>query len=207
MLGPVIKGALPSEDPDPRSDNRLLVTREGKSGHLCIKCARGFCLECGSCPCCKGEISEFEVPVSAEKTRFSKSSDELRDPKSTGRKRAAELYPLIPDAPCEWRGQKNCGGGRFPIVGCLNGIQTNRHHGPDKDTTNNSSGNLHRICAKCHQRWHWLNDYLPPHKPEKATPAEIAQSEMNWATPGYAKSIAGGTKLDKTGDKEGSLDD
>ncbi len=87
-----------------------------------------------------------------------KDSDELKDPKSTGRKRAAELYPLTPGLVCEWAGLKKAGGGPAPIIGCTGRPATHRHHGPDKDTTNNSPGNVHRICTHCHNTWHGAND-------------------------------------------------
>lgn len=73
----------------------------------------------------------------------------MKDVKSTGRKRAALLYPLDKNHPCEWRGKKNCGGGLKPIVGCLDGFQRHRHHGPVKNPVHNEQGNVHRVCATC----------------------------------------------------------
>lgn len=110
-----------------------------------------------------------------------KSDDEVRDPKSTGRKRAAVLFPLKPESACEWEGLTNCGGGQFPIIGCYEGKQEHRHHGPDKDTLNNSAGNVHRICDDCHNLWHSQNDpsYDPKidskklHAPREATNQEL----------------------------------
>ncbi len=96
--------------------------------------------------------------------RSLKSDDDVRDPKSTGRKRAAVLFPLVPESDCEWKGLANCGGGKYPIVGCLEGKQEHRHHGPDKNTLNNSAGNVHRICDNCHNIWHSQND--PDYDPE-----------------------------------------
>jgi hypothetical protein len=112
----------------------------------------------------------------------------LKDEKSTGRKRAAQLYPIEKDAPCEWRGKKNCGGGKRPIVGCLNGFQVDRHHGPVKKTTRNEEGNVHRICKDCHNHWHELNDLVYdeqaynslPHDPVAASDIEIAQEFLKW---------------------------
>lgn len=101
----------------------------------------------------------------------------LRDPQSTGRKRAATLYPLAREEACEWRDKANCGGGLFPIVGCVSGLQQARHHGPDKSVVNNEEGNVHRICHRCHARWHAANnaDYewtvttVNPHRPVAMT--------------------------------------
>jgi hypothetical protein len=116
-----------------------------------------------------------------------KDDSALRDQQSTGRKRAAKAYPLDPEADCEWRMRKNCGGGQFPIVGCMKGKQQARHHGPDKNTLNNERGNVHRICHQCHNRWHTLNDpdYVwgaihPLHEPYEATIADIGMNEVFW---------------------------
>lgn len=116
-----------------------------------------------------------------------KSDNALRDQQSTGRKRAAEMYPLDRDAPCEWQNHKNCGGGKHPIVGCIDGKQQARHHGPDKNTLNNDYGNVHRICHQCHNRWHARNDdgyvwgsVYDPHSPTVASKEEILLDELNW---------------------------
>lgn len=77
---------------------------------------------------------------------------------SAGRKRAAVEYKIDSEEYCEWRGLANCGGGKHPIIGCLTGLQKHRHHGPIKNTSRNEEGNVHRICAKCHNRWHTAND-------------------------------------------------
>lgn len=87
-----------------------------------------------------------------------KDISEYKDPISTGRKRAAEMYPITSGMACEWAGLKNSGGGVVPIVGCIGRAATDRHHGPDKNTMNNAEGNVHRICAFCHNAWHGVND-------------------------------------------------
>lgn len=155
----------------------------------CIDCGRGLCVECVIC-----EIDPCHIaPVASSKTlqgvgRPLKNPDEMLDPKSTGRKRAAKLYPIFEEEPCEWRKQKNCGGGLYPIVGCLSGMQRHRHHGPIKDPRHNEPGNVSRICETCHNRWHARNDpeydaakfATLPHKPELATEEELAANEMWW---------------------------
>lgn len=127
-----------------------------------------------------------EDPDPDEFTTY-KDDSALRDQQSTGRKRAAKLFPLDPEAPCEWKLKKNAGGGNLPIIGCLNGKQQARHHGPDKNTLNNERGNVHRICHVCHNRWHTLNDpgyvWEGPHEfhaPIEATLEEIALNEVFW---------------------------
>lgn len=177
----------------------------------CIYCGRGFYQECISpnddgSPC--GQVTDVEVFTALEedtskKTEglvWQKDDSTIEDPKSTGRKRAAKLYPLDRDKPCEWRGLKFAGGNK-PIVGCANGFQRQRHHGPDKDTLNNSQGNVHRICDECHARWHTVNDEgyifaeaadMAPHDPETlATTEELAQNEVYWRVT-RAKAPGGG---------------
>ena len=125
-----------------------------------------------------------------------KNISEYKDPISTGRKRAAEMYPINPGMACEWANLKNAGGGVVPIVGCIGRAATDRHHGPDKNTMNNAEGNVHRICSFCHNAWHGANDpfygerpapdkpFIPiageihAHDPHtKATTAEILEAE------------------------------
>lgn len=116
-----------------------------------------------------------------------KSDATLRDQQSTGRKRAAVMYPLDRDADCEWKLQAKCGGGDSPIYGCLDGKQEARHHGPDKNTLNNDAGNVHRICHRCHNRWHSRNDdgyvwgnIYHDHSPTVAKPEDIMIDEIHW---------------------------
>lgn len=133
-------------------------------------------------------MAEGHEPVANKKK--GKTFAELTDPHSTGRKRAAVLYPLDKESACEWQGKKNCGGGRVPITGCTHGKQVARHHGPVKDTTRNQIGNVHRICTRCHNHWHELNDLIYdereygmlPHDPVEATPEELVEDEMKWIT-------------------------
>ena len=142
--------------------------------------------------------------------RMLKEGENMRDVESTGRKRAAQAAPINPLMPCEWQGLKSAGGGVFPIIGCRDSTQVDRHHGPDKGTLNNAVGtNLHRICKRCHNRWHTLNDpmypskrpakgasFLPlsgdviPHDPlTKATLKEQFDNEVFWATPKASRAV------------------
>lgn len=134
---------------------------------------------------------------------------EITDIKSTGRKRAQMLYPIWDPMVCEWAGLARAGGGIHPIVGCQgNQIRPtkegpeagHRHHGPNKNTIDNSASNVHRICTTCHNRWHALNNDTyagerPPadqpwypegewkrHDPDTlATEEEIEESDEFWA--------------------------
>lgn len=96
----------------------------------------------------------------------------LSDPRSTGRKRAAKMYPIEPGMVCEWARKKDCGGGVLPILGCMGNPASDLHHGPDKNTLNNAKKsrnignleNMHLICSDCHNLWHALNDpFYPPY--------------------------------------------
>jgi hypothetical protein len=144
----------------------------------CLSCARGFYFECGHEP--PPEIPQV-LTEAPKKERFANRNVSV----SAGRKRAAELYPLDQTKPCEWAGLANVGGGKHPILGCQpgQGLQKHRHHGPDKDTTNNEPGNVHRICHRCHNYWHAKNDrdYEPlPHAPHAAAPVDA----VNWLAAG-----------------------
>lgn len=124
-------------------------------------------------------------------TRFrsNKRDASLKDQQSTGRKRAAKLYPLYRESPCEWQGKSNCGGGNFPILGCISGLQEARHHGPDKSVSNNETGNVHRICHACHNRWHntnnshydWNSTTTNEHHPKDMTPEQREQAAVVYA--------------------------
>lgn len=182
----------------------------------CVACRQGFKWECayhGNCDTAtRNNAGSSDSSSAAEDTEDStggfeaedlfasedstaayivngQDDSKLKDQQSTGRKRAAKMYPLAEGAPCEWQGKKNCGGGENPIIGCINGTQQARHHGPDKNTLNNEKGNVHRICHLCHNRWHARNDegYVwgstyNSHSPTAATKEEQANNEIDWIT-------------------------
>lgn len=171
-----------------------------KGPKVCTECGGGFhelCEEggCGNCHSNKTtevkprdeDYLEDSRPPGNRSTRNSrkgrsgvKTDRNLKDQQSTGRKRAAVLFPLVEGAPCEWRGKTNCGGGEHPITGCMFGIQMARHHGPDKNTLHNEVGNVHRICATCHNRWHTLNDpeYQPDGVHKSHEPIEASEDDF-----------------------------
>lgn len=114
------------------------------------------------------DSEQDELEDQPKRHRRTKPDAALKDQQSTGRKRAARLYPLDRTKECEWRGKVRQGGGDHPITGCFDGMQFARHHGPDKNTLNNDPGNVHRICHGCHNRWHSKNDpNYDPNKPLK----------------------------------------
>lgn len=166
----------------------------------CVSCGGGFHWECNENPCCCSQDSKIEELEDDDDdnrrgrkrrrgTTTYKRDSNLKDQQSTGRKRAAVLFPLDETAPCEWQGLSFAGGGRFPIVGCSSGTQQARHHGPDKNTLNNEEGNVHRICHRCHNRWHTKNDdgYIwgdpgQPHDPvTKASLDQLVENEVYWS--------------------------
>lgn len=160
----------------------------------CASCGRGFHWECEEgCESCHLE-EERRVKELRSTPRGGwgvgqpiKDPDDIRDRHSTGRKRAAIQFPIIKHRACEWQGQKNCGGG-IPIVGCIDGKQRDAHHGPIKDTLENTPGNVHRICKPCHNRWHTVNDKeyneekwaKTKHEPQPAEEIELLANEAYW---------------------------
>lgn len=141
----------------------------------CLTCLAEVHFEClkpedldGDLVCCCEE--SVVVVTGAQRGGPTKSPEEMADPKSTGRKRAALLKPIEPGMLCEWKLLARAGGGVIPIVGCGGNPAKNIHHGPDKDTTNNNDENLHRVCAECHNRWHALNDPFYGSRPPAGTP-------------------------------------
>lgn len=135
---------------------------------VCLDCAQGFHFDCllgeeGKC-CCgdrgssSGSENEGLSTGLRDGLKWAKSDTQIRDRKSTGRKRAAKLYPIDSDNGCEWRTLLFAGGGLYPIIGCTDGNMKHRHHGPILATTANVEGNVHRICDACHRVWHVCND-------------------------------------------------
>lgn len=153
---------------------------------ICLPCGREFHDECnngtvfGVC-CCEPNNTDMDNKETTASKPDAKSDNRRRDEVSVsaGRKRAARDYDIDPTVPCDWRGRLNCGGGFKPVPGCIAGFQTDRHHGPDKNTTNNSSENIHLICKPCHNLWHRRND---PLYGENKCPDGIQSHEPKWAT-------------------------
>lgn len=115
--------------------------------------------------CCADRLKAIEpiepigdITNTPNRTGPVKEAHDITDVQSTGRKRAALMYPLEEGMICEWAKLKSAGGGVVPIIGCLGNPATDRHHGPDKNTLNNTPENVHRICSPCHNLWHARND-------------------------------------------------
>jgi hypothetical protein len=183
---------------------------------VCLPCRRGFHIECDNLlvltdlndsnsiehmECCCPEPTEKaalaeDTPVEFDEVkRHGNSKDEIGT--SAGRKRAAVTYKINEKLPCEWRLQKNCGGGKHPIIGCIAGLQKHIHHGPVKRTDRNERTNIHLICTNCHNRFHTLCDpdydeeanELLPHEPVFATLEECFEDDVKWKSGGYRKAL------------------
>lgn len=125
--------------------------------------------------CCCAHNPEPEARGFGLVGRPVKDPADIDDITSTGRKRAAMLYPILTDMECSWAWLKHAGGGVEPIVGCagnrIDPVKTgpragHRHHGPDKNTISNGPLNVHLICTTCHNRYHALNNqYYPATRP------------------------------------------
>lgn len=131
---------------------------------VCVQCVAGF--PHPATAICKNDNLEQSIEAEIKEAvaklgRPQKEDADMKDPLSTGRKRAAEILPdtLLETMICEWALLKEAGGGVYPIEGCHGNKATDRHHGPDKNTLNNERNvNLHGICSFCHNRWHAKND-------------------------------------------------
>lgn len=130
--------------------------------------------------CCCTSFTESEE-VKVDRVGAMKGAEDITDVQSTGRKRAAVLYPIAEGMVCEWSMLSRAGGGVVPIVGCLGNPATDRHHGPDKNTLNNTDGNVHRICSFCHNWWHAKNDEFYGKRPEGTEPF-IPLDGHQWCT-------------------------
>ena len=126
----------------------------------------------------RSDAKEIDTGYISDGYDGNKSLADYKDPISTGRKRAAEMYPIHPGMVCEWAGLRLAGGGVVPIVGCVGRPASDRHHGPDKNTMNNAPSNMHRICDYCHNTWHAVNDPYYGERPEHTLPF-IPKGELN----------------------------
>ena len=145
----------------------------------CISCLRGFHEEClPGCDNCHPKIEESQsltIEHKEDRLAWSKENNDVRDPHSTGRKRAAKLFPLDKQAPCEWQGKGTIefpGTNLKPVETCTEGKQQCRHH-IDYNTLNNSETNVVRICHTCHVKFHWNNDPIRQVKKGKLSISEL----------------------------------
>ena len=135
---------------------------------MCVNCAADFpdpfCL--WSDEGCRQNEEVEEVATDFEFGTEPTEERVMKDPVSTGRKRAAVLYPISGGQVCDWAFRKNAGGGIDPIIGCTGRPASHIHHGPDKSTLNNDKSNISIVCEFCHNRWHVANDKYYGKRPE-----------------------------------------
>ena len=106
----------------------------------------------------------------AGRPKKSETGEKYKNQVMAGRMYANRNIQIKEGDICDWAWKSNCGGGNNPILGCSGRAATERHHGPDKSTGNNSPENIHRICSYCHNLWHARNDKsYPPGRPEDGT--------------------------------------
>lgn len=152
--------------------SRLLAKLQGTDLLPCPPCNAGEHWACHNptdeITCCCPPV-EFEN-VTNDRKGATKEAQDITDVQSTGRKRAAQLFPIHEGMVCEWSRLAKAGGGVTPIVGCIDNTATDRHHGPDKNTLNNKEGNVHRICSPCHNLWHARNDQYYGERPAGTEP-------------------------------------
>lgn len=133
--------------------------------YICISCAadypQDYCLEVyDGREYCKDNVEESTVEALTLSFDLEESVEpkEMKDPVSTGRKRAAVMYPISGGQVCDWAWKKNAGGSIEPIIGCTGRPASHIHHGPDKSTLVNERSNISLVCEYCHNRWHVAND-------------------------------------------------
>lgn len=159
------------------------LIRNSDSSDPCPFCVAGWPVDFCHVRPGEGCLSEVDGPPVAETEEAHEALTEApdddpakpdktyKDARSTGRKRAAKLYPIEVGRVCDWAWHKLCGGGVFPIVGCTGRPATHIHHGPDKSTFTNTPDNISRICSYCHNRWHAANNpTYPEGRPDQGTP-------------------------------------
>jgi len=196
------------------------------SSPVCLSCVDEMCFICENpkptldggqeACCCQGTFGKLTLfgphPDPSESGQLTRSPGrpklsgaEMKNAVQAGRARAEDIAPITEGMMCEWAMLRFAGGGIEPIVGCEGNEATERHHGPNKSTLDNDPGiNLHRICSKCHNRWHYRNDeyygprpddnsaYFPspehglaaPHdRVTQASGADVVSSNGWWALP------------------------
>lgn len=136
------------------------------------------------------KVSDIFNPEKRERGRPPKEDDNLTDPISAGRKRAAAKVKIDKGDMCEWSMLKAAGGGRTPITGCPGYPATDLHHGPNKSTLCNDRPednvehvNLHKICARCHNRWHAINDRFYESERPVDNSEWLPTGEFEWHDP------------------------
>lgn len=142
--------------------------------------------------------------VGEESTRRLKLDSAVTDPQSTGRKRAAALYPLKDEkgnrVPCDLANKKAPTLPNYmevQIDGC--GVRPAtiatharaRHHN-DYNTLNNERENILLLCNSCHALLHAKNDPFKDVIYERIYGFKPDTSDLKWANKALKSGIVGG---------------
>lgn len=111
----------------------------------CWGCVTGLHFECLApvdeteegfvhCCCSLAQVIVDDVEEKRSVGRPMLEVSEITDIRSTGRKRAAMLYPIFENMVCEWAGLRYAGGGIEPIIGCDGNIIQPVKSGPTRAT-------------------------------------------------------------------------
>lgn len=142
-----------------------------------------------------------------QRTRRLKADDAVRDQQSTGRKRAAKLYPLKTDdgkrIPCDLA---NKSAPTLPsymevqIDGCgvrpgtLSSHAQARHHN-DYNTLNNERENVLLLCHNCHNLLHAKNDPYKDIIYERIYGFRPAEEDLSHAAKALKSGVVSGGKI------------
>lgn len=147
---------------------------------------------------------EEETGVSHKRRLKDESS--LKDQQSTGRKRAAALFPLKDEngkpLPCEFanKAQVLPGYMEVNIDGCgvrqgtATGIAQARHH-MSYDVLDNSSENVVRICHSCHNTLHSKNDPYKDKIYERIYGFKPKKEDLSYAAKALKSGVVSGGKI------------
>jgi hypothetical protein len=152
------------------------------------------------------EPEEYDSSTTVTPTRRLKSDDAVTDQQSTGRKRAAKMYPLK-DAngnklPCDFAKKKDA----LPkymevqIDGCgvrpgtmPNPAQARHHH--DYNTLNNERENVGLLCHSCHNLLHARNDPFKDVIYERIYGIRPATTDLKHANKALKSGVVGGGQI------------
>lgn len=145
---------------------------------------------------------------SSKRTRRLKNDDAVTDQQSTGRKRAAKMYPLKDEhgnpLPCDFANKPQClpkfmevqidGCGVRP--GTLSGKAQARHH-HDYNTLNNERSNVGLLCTSCHNLLHARNDPYKDVIYERIYGFKPATEDLKHANKALKSGVVGGGVIKK----------
>jgi hypothetical protein len=149
---------------------------------------------------------ESEVPDSRTHTRRYKNDDAVTDQQSTGRKRAAALYPLKDSngsrIPCDFSNKARCLPSymEVQIDGC--GLRPGtfpkhaqaRHHN-DYNTLNNERSNVALLCHDCHNLLHAKNDAFKDNIYERIYGFRPETDDLKHANKALRSGVVGGGQI------------